>query len=109
MFRLLDDKISLVCCHFSNHRHSEAPQFGTRNLLFRCNGEEAYPSLPFGMTVFCGGGRLYSPAASNPALRKMRRTFLGDTDNLCATRETLRPSRIQTLGITISANSSVTC
>ena len=53
--------------------------------------------------------RLYSPAASNPALRRIRRTFFGDTDNFCATREILRPSRIQTFGITISANSSVTC
>lgn len=44
-----------------------------------------------------------------PAKFRMRRTFLGETDSRAATREILRPSRSQTLGMMISANSSVIC
>src|SRR5437868_6213969 len=74
--------------------------FASSSVQHNRNGQSA---------VLRSQSRLYSPAASNPALRRIRRTFFGDTDNFCATREILRPSRIQTFGITISANSSVTC
>src|SRR5271166_6551998 len=45
----------------------------------------------------------------NPPLRRMRRTFFGDMERHSATLDIFLPSRSQTLGITISANSSVTC
>ena len=44
-----------------------------------------------------------------PVLRRMRRTFLGETERHSATLEIFLSSRNQTLGITISANSSVIC
>jgi hypothetical protein len=54
-------------------------------------------------------GWSYLLSSSKPALRRIRRTFLGEIDSRSATRETFFPSLVQTLGITISANSSVTC
>src|SRR6516164_3611685 len=44
-----------------------------------------------------------------PARSRIRRTFFGEIDRRVATRETLRPSRSHTFGITSSANSSATC
>jgi len=46
---------------------------------------------------------------TNPTFLSTRRTFFGEIASLLATRETFFPSRCHTLGITISANSSVTC
>jgi hypothetical protein len=44
-----------------------------------------------------------------PTRLKIRRTFFGDIDKRVATLETFRPSLSQTLGMMISANSSVIC
>jgi len=46
---------------------------------------------------------------NSPTLRRMRRTFFGDMERRLDTRRTFLSSRCQTFGITISANSSVTC
>src|SRR4051794_39492559 len=49
------------------------------------------------------------PRPSHPVLRKIQRTFFGEIDRQSATREIFLSLRIQTLGITISENSSVIC
>lgn len=44
-----------------------------------------------------------------PEFRSILRTFFGETESAVATRDTFRSDLNQTFGITISANSSVTC
>ena len=54
-------------------------------------------------------GCAYPRGFLRPTRLRMRLTFFGDMERRAATRETLPPSRSQTLGITSSANSSLIC
>jgi hypothetical protein len=70
---------------------------------------QAKPLSTLGDWMYGVALRMHHPRAVDPALRSTRRTFLGEIDRRAATRAILRSSRSHTLGMTISANSSLTC
>jgi len=76
------------------------------------NGMEAprFKPVPHPAFFWRGGSfSIHYPLSTTPTFLSTRLTFFGDIASFCATREIFFPSRCHTLGITISANSSVIC
>ena len=97
-------------CNVSPNRKQSQLGFSRDSLVFAL-GNRARETFIDAMCLSartCAIGLFY-PRDVDPALRSTRRTFLGEIDRRAATRAILRPSLSQTLGITISANSSLTC